>query len=136
MFILNYLNPGRHKFKSGQIVSSCGALRSEMVQSYEIISQMPEDATGMRQYRIKSVATGGERVVPELELTAYELPPTRLRDGAEREESSREAANKVLVQPTGGFPGVPSTLTRRKSEVNWGPETGPRIIPPASDGRA
>jgi hypothetical protein len=63
-----------HKFKVGQIVSPRTALRSEMIQVYEIVRHMPEEATGMRQYRIKGVTTGGERVVPEIEITAYEPP--------------------------------------------------------------
>jgi hypothetical protein len=63
-----------HKFKVGQIVSPRTALRTEMIQVYEIVRHMPVEATGMRQYRIKGVMTGGERVVPEIELIAYEPP--------------------------------------------------------------
>ena len=63
-----------HKFKVGQIVSLRTALRSEMIRVYEIVRHMPEDATGMRQYRIKGVMTGGERIVTEIELIPYEPP--------------------------------------------------------------
>ena len=61
-----------HKFKIGQIVSLSGAMRNDMLQAYEVIRQMPADAAGMRHYRVKGVATGGERAAREADLTAFE----------------------------------------------------------------
>ncbi|KAA2236474.1 hypothetical protein F0L46_15145 [Salinarimonas soli] len=61
-----------HKFKVGQIVSLSGAMRNDMLQAYEVIRQLPADASGMRHYHVKGVATGGERAAREADLTAFE----------------------------------------------------------------
>ncbi len=62
------------KFKVGQIVSLRPALRNEMIQAYEIVRSLPDDGTGVRQYRIKGVTTSSERVVREMEIFAYDPP--------------------------------------------------------------
>jgi hypothetical protein len=63
-----------HKFKVGQIVSPRSPVRTEMIQAYEVVRPLPDDGTGVRQYHIKGVTTGSERVVREMEIFAYELP--------------------------------------------------------------
>ena len=80
-----------HKFKVGQIVGLRVALRDEtpeeyriaspkfavMVraeEAYSIVREMPEDVTGMPQYRIKGETSGVERAVREVEITPYETP--------------------------------------------------------------
>jgi len=53
-----------HKFKVGQSV----ALARGQREVYEIVRLMPETATGEPQYRLRSSATGTERVASESEL--------------------------------------------------------------------
>ena len=53
-----------HKFKAKQTV----ALREGQREVYEIVRLMPETVSGEPQYRVKSVATGTERVVREVDI--------------------------------------------------------------------
>jgi hypothetical protein len=55
-----------HKFKVGQSV----ALARGQREVYEIVRLMPETVTGEPQYRLRSSATGAERVASENELRA------------------------------------------------------------------
>jgi hypothetical protein len=59
-----------HKFKLKQSValSQSSALSQGRREVYEIVRLMPETVSGEPQYRLRSIATGTERVVRESEL--------------------------------------------------------------------
>ena len=60
--------PEMHKFKPGQSVELVGSDRHlKPLGRFEIVRRMPTEH-GIRQYRIKSVTGGQERVVTEAEL--------------------------------------------------------------------
>jgi hypothetical protein len=57
-----------HKFRVGQSVEViASAFRSKALGPFKIVRLMPSER-GIRQYRIKSVMDGHERVVVEAEL--------------------------------------------------------------------
>jgi hypothetical protein len=59
-----------HKFKLKQSValSQSVTLTQGQREVYEVVRLMPETVSGEPQYRVRSIATGNERVVREAEL--------------------------------------------------------------------
>jgi hypothetical protein len=56
-----------HKFKIGQsVVPTYSGIEQRDV--YEIVRLMPELPNGERQYRVKAISSGTERIVREVEI--------------------------------------------------------------------
>jgi hypothetical protein len=59
-----------HRFRIGESVVPTVYVR-ELDAVYEVVRLMPEDVTGVPQYRLKNVATGIEIVSREAEMKPY-----------------------------------------------------------------